>query len=184
MPLPPGLRKSPMFSFFLALTEMAVGLPPGRHAPVQRRIPELGIAIGVVLAFLGLPIGLQAVPQVVEQGCDRLMAHRMTPLAQFLGNPPYTLPEVQHRGDCGSPLVDELTKTCKSVRIAESFCSTRWRPPPGARTRWAAKSSRGWSARCLSLRRPDQIVVRDKPVASATMLGPPRPKDSASQAAH
>ena len=29
----------------------------------------------------------------------------------------------------------------------------------------------------LELRRPDQIVVRDKPVASATMLGPPRPRE-------
>ena len=80
-----------MFSFFLASTEMAglVVLLEGTHLSTD--VFELSIAIGVVLAFLGLPIGLQAVPEVVEQGCDRLMAHRMTPLAQFLGNPPYTL---------------------------------------------------------------------------------------------
>ena len=80
-----------MFSFFLASTEMAGWSSSWKARTCRLMYFELGIAIGVVLAFLGLPIGLQAVPQVVEQGCDRLMAHRMTPLAQFLGNPPYTL---------------------------------------------------------------------------------------------
>ena len=93
-----------MFSFFLASTEMAGWSSSWKARTCRLMYFELGIAIGVVLAFLVLPIGLQAVPQVVEQGCDRLMAHRMTP--RFSSSATLrTLLEVQHRGDCGSPLV-------------------------------------------------------------------------------
>ena len=87
------------------------------------------------------------------------MAHRIDPVAQFLGNPPYTL-EVQHRGDCGSPLVDESTKTCKSVRIAESFCSTLASAARGP-TWLGSRVVPGLGAPSLEFARPDQIAVRD-----------------------
>src|SRR5204862_8125246 len=52
---------------------------------------ELGVAIGVVVAFLGLSVGLQAVPPVREQRGDGLVAHRMTPPGEFLGQFPRAL---------------------------------------------------------------------------------------------
>lgn len=38
---------------------------------------KLGLAVGVVTAFLGFPIRLQAIPLLVQQGADRSLAHTM-----------------------------------------------------------------------------------------------------------
>ena len=56
----------------------------GTHLPID--ILELGMTIRVVLTFLGLPVGLQAVPQVCQQRSDRLVTYRMTLLAEFVGH--------------------------------------------------------------------------------------------------
>src|SRR4051812_25750575 len=81
----------------------------------------------------------------------------------------------------GSPRVLGSTNRSKSVSRVASSTSSRCRPPPGRRQRDASTgvSSGGWR----SSRMPAVMVVREKPVASATSDRPPRGKAKASVAA-
>ena len=59
------------------------------HLPVD--VFKLGIAIGVILAFLGLAVGLQAVTQVGEEAGYRLMTDVVAETPQSLGQVARTL---------------------------------------------------------------------------------------------
>ena len=80
MPLPAGIRKVPMFSFFLASTEMA-GWSSSWKARTCRLMYSnwASRSASVSSASLVFRLACRLYPRVVEQGCDRLMAHRMTP---------------------------------------------------------------------------------------------------------
>src|SRR4051794_26733613 len=52
---------------------------------------KLGVAIGMIVAFLGLAVGLQAISLIPEQCRDGLVTHGMPLAAQFLGQFPRAL---------------------------------------------------------------------------------------------
>ena len=133
---------------------------------------ELGVAIGVILAFLGLTVGLQTIAPVGEQGGDGLVAHGMALAAQLLGERPRALagPEQGRLRVPARGRLDQVAQGTEEGRVVLLDEMPR--------------SSWGRSARRRNSLRPAQMVVRDRPVAWATRWTPPRPKDSASQAAH
>ena len=106
------------------------------------------------------------------------MAHHMPLLAQFLSHCPCAL-SGPAQGRLRIPPGGRFDQGLQRREEGRVVLLDEMPASPGARTRSGAKSSRCWSSR-----RPAVIVVRDRPVASATRLTPPRPNDWASQAAH
>src|SRR6266849_8624090 len=91
--------------------------------------------------------------------------------------------QVQRSGDCGSPREVASRRASRSLTKVGSACSRNGRPAPACRLRWGGRSA-SWTAwACRSSRRPAQMVVRDRPVAWATKVAPPRWRVRASQAA-
>src|SRR3954464_793016 len=90
---------------------------------------------------------------------------------------------VHRSGDWGSPRVAGLTRASRSARRVSSRWTSRFRPPPGRRTRGPLAGSFGshWEERLSAM--PIRTVFRDRPVASATALIPPQPRAKASLAA-
>jgi hypothetical protein len=74
-------------------------LARGEEAPAGPvDVPELGIAVGVLLPFQGLGVGLQAVAEVVEQLPDEAVADRESLLDQGLGQVTGALASPPQRG--------------------------------------------------------------------------------------
>ena len=65
---------------------------------------ELGVAVGVILALLGLAVGLQTVAELRQEPCHRLMADVMPHLPRASARWRVLL-QVHSRGDIGSPRV-------------------------------------------------------------------------------
>ena len=160
------------------------GLPSpleSTHLPVD--VLELGVAIRMRRPFAGLAVGLQAVIQVVEQGGHCPVADAVALAFQFLGQVAGTLARPAERGlriaaggrlDEGFEVLDQ-----GGVRLfQEGTASSGMTAAFGEGGRRRAPSSG-----CRSSRRPAQMVVRDRPVASATKVTPPRSSVMASQAA-
>ena len=143
---------------------------------------ELGIAIRMRSAFLGLAIALQAVPALLEHRPDRPAPTGcpapVSVCARFV-----VLLHVQRSGDIGSPRVLGSINRSSACTNPGSVSVSRLRPPPSLRSR-AATGARGCFLRTASSTSPLRMVLRDIPVALLTALTPPRPKVCASVAAH
>ncbi len=137
---------------------------------------RLRVAIGMIRAFLGLTVGMQAVSSASEQ-----FAHdRATDLVPELANSTARtrkLLQVQRKGDIGSPRLSGSTSASRSLISVGSASVRGLRPPPSRRTRPFA--SRSGDAKSFS---PRPIVERATPVARETAAIPPRPNAFASLA--
>src|SRR5437667_8891556 len=93
-------------------------------------LPKLGIAVGVIVAFLELPIALQAVVLLVEQLCNSDIADRMMLLAQFGGQRPCALadpPQGRFRIATGSALNQAIQRYHQArIRFREVLASRTW----------------------------------------------------------
>src|ERR1039457_5010498 len=82
-------------------------------------MPKLGIPVWVIVAFLQLPIALQAVVLLVEELRDSYIAERMILLAEFGGERPGALADPP-QGRFGTPTgsaVHQVVQCCQPVRI-------------------------------------------------------------------
>ena len=182
-PLPPGIAEIPdQFLLFRVDRDDRLTAPlEGPHPPVD--VLELGVAIGMVVSFLGLAVGLQAVPQVVQQGGDGLVAHGMALAAQFLG---------QFPGALGGPAQGRLRIAAggrfdQGLQGGEEGRVVVFDEMPAA-----ARGPNSFGSEVVSGLVGAVLAVRvarprwwcGKAGGRATRLTPPRPKDLASQAAH
>jgi hypothetical protein len=69
--------KTPTNSFFLVSTEIAGSLAASACFTFLFIYPKLGTAVGMVRAFAGLAIGLQAVPQVAQKIAHHIVRNAM-----------------------------------------------------------------------------------------------------------
>src|SRR5260370_186948 len=85
--LPHPLRRRPPPTPPFLLAPRGPGRLPRRKKRLCLGIDrlELGITVRVVSSLVGLAIGLQTVPQVVQHLTDQLMGHLMALVRQFLG---------------------------------------------------------------------------------------------------
>src|SRR5271167_5175849 len=88
-PLPPPLLPSVLeisHQFLLLGVNRYHRLIEGDVAPDSAiDVFELGIAVRMRVSFLGLAVGLQAVPQLMQQLRDYRIAHPMSPPVKILG---------------------------------------------------------------------------------------------------
>lgn len=124
-------------------------------------VAELGIPVGVLSAYDGLGVGLQAAAFLPEQTGDRVGGDPMALLGQYRRELPRDF-VVQRSGDIGSP-----SSSGSSSSGPESVAF--FRPPPGRRTRpngaWPESSSAT----------PRETVPPWTPAAAAKSLIPPCP---------
>ena len=103
---------------------------------------ELGITIGMLVAFARLAVGLQAVAGFVEQPCHRAIANPMALAGQLRRQPTRTLARPA-QGDIGSPRVNGSNNASKAASNVGSDSVKRLRPAPPCRKRSVTGSS-GW----------------------------------------
>ncbi len=142
------------------------------------QIRELRVAIGMTAALTGFAVCLQTESCLSQQRCHRAMTDRMALFCQCLG---------QHPGTANRPAQGRFRFAAfgwlhKRLQSAPQFRIVgRQRFATAARAAHACDDS---SVGCCSSTMPARIVVRDKPVATATTDVPPQPSSKASAAAH
>ena len=141
-------------------------------------VPKLGVAVRMIFPFLGLPIALQTVVQVVKDLGHLRMTDRVFVPGQFFRDGPVLL-QIQRNGDSGSPRVwtSIISSNCSTSPGSETVRGLR--PAPGRRMR----PSMGANPSSIS-----RIPLDDLPCATVRRHGvpyctPPWPNALASLAA-
>ena len=123
-------------------------------------LPKLRVSIRMRGAFLGLLVALKTITQLVQQRRHRLVAERITLLAQRGGQLPGA-PTGPAEGGSGSPRVVGSTSLSSAMDNSGLVCVSFLRPPPLFRIlpggQFEASGPFSKSPRCS--------VVRDRPVA-------------------
>jgi len=146
-------------------------------------VGELGVAVRMAVAFLGLAVALQAVARRVEQLGHQGAARLVPLLLQCLGQMPHALagPPQRRLGIAAARWFDQRIEIAKQGRVprfreGRLLTIAGLRPAPGRRTRSNGSS---WA----NSFRPRPIVLGAMPVAFATAVMPPYPAANASAAA-
>ena len=146
-------------------------------------VGELGVAVRMAVAFLGLAVALQAVARRVEQLGHQGAARLVPLLLQCLGQMPHALagPPQRRLRIAAARWFDQRIEIAKQGRVprfreGRLLTIAGLRPAPGRRTRSNGSS---WA----NSFRPRPIVLGAMPVAFATAVMPPYPAANASAAA-